>query len=87
MLAAVSSFARDAGRDAWPETIFQCQMRALGDSQFFLIITFTFQLNSYEVFALSGLLDKAWSQVPSIPPPGTLAFKPISHTAVVFREI
>ena len=42
----------------------------------FLIITFTFQPNSYLVggFTLGDLLDKPWSQVSSLLPPGTCLY-------------
>ena len=35
---------------------------------FFLSSVFTFQLNSKDVLTLSDLLDKPWSQVPSLLP-------------------
>ena len=38
---------------------------------FLLIITFTFQPNSVGGFTLSDLLDKPWSRVSSLLPPGT----------------
>lgn len=46
---------------------------------YFLLTIHSFQLNSQEVFALSSLLDKPWSQASSLLPPGNAAFISIAQ--------